>query len=198
MAENNQKGEASVLSHAASAAGAARSAVKTGKALAGDAKGAAAGPYVMLAAGLLENRRLVAKIAVTVAALFMLPILFLMMLPVLIFGTGGLDSASGDVLNDNSLIMENIAGTESSIEAILRERHNAVLSDIQKEADALGNDCKYSITDECSDRIVYESALIISQFCASKEDYKEINLAKLEQLLKDNTADIFSCSLNVM
>lgn len=151
----------------------------------------------MLAAGLLENRRLVAKIAVTVAALFMLPILVLMMLPVLIFGTGGLDSASGDVLNDNSLIMENIAGTESSIEAILRERHDAVLSDIQKEADAIGNDCEYSITDEFSDRIVYESALIISQFCASQEDYKEINLAKLEQLLKDNTAGIFSCSLNM-
>lgn len=197
MAENNQKGESSVLSHAASAAGAARSAIKTGKALAGAAKGAAAGPYGMLAAGLWENRRLVAKIAVTVAALFMLPILFLMMLPALIFGTGGLDSASGDVLNDNSLIMENIAGTESSIEAILRERHDAVLSDIQKEADALGNDCEYSITDEFSDRIVYESTLIISQFCASQEDYKEINLAKLEQLLKDNTAGIFSYSLNV-
>ena len=197
MAENTQKKESSALSQAASAAGAARSAVKTGKALAGAAKGAAAGPYGMLAAGLWENRKLIAKIAAAVAALLMIPVIFLMMLPSLIFGTGGLDSASGDVLNDNTLIMENIAETESCIEAILRERHDTVLSDIQKEADALGDDCEYSITDEFSDRIVYENTLIISQFCASKEDYKEINLANLEQLLKDNTADIFSYSVEV-
>lgn len=197
MAESNQKKEPSALSQAASAAGAARSAIKTGKALAGAAKGAAAGPYGMIAAGLWENRKLIAKIIAAVAALLMIPVLFLMMLPSLIFGTGGLDSTSGDVLNDNSLIMENIVETESSIEAILRERHDTVLSDIQKEADALGDNCEYSITDEFSDRIVYESTLIISQFCASQEDYKEINLAKLEQLLKDNTADIFSYSVNV-
>lgn len=64
------------------------------------------------------------------------------MLPSLIFGNGGLDDVPENVLNDNELIMENIAETESSIEAILREKHDAVLDQIQAEADALGSDCE--------------------------------------------------------
>ena len=115
-----------------------------------------------------------------------------MMLPSLIFGNDGLDNADGDVLNDVDLIMENIAETETSIETILREKHDAVLADIQAETDKLGSDCEYSITDEFADRIVYESALIISQFCASQANYQEINLAKLEKILRDNLDDIFS------
>ena len=67
-------------------------------------------------------------------AIFMLPFLFIMMLPSLVFGTNGLDAASGDVLNDTSLIMENIATTESCIEEILREKHNALLEEILAES----------------------------------------------------------------
>lgn len=197
MAENNQKNEPSALSHATSAAGLAKGALQTGKTIAMAAKGAAAGPYGMAAAALWENRKLVGKIIVALATLLMLPILFLLMLPSLIFGTGGLNDASGDVLNDNSLIMENIAETESCIESILREKHDVLLEKIQSEADALGPDCEYSITDEFADQIIYESTLIISQFCASQRNYKEINLKKLERLLQDNTAHIFTYSTHV-
>lgn len=105
-------------------------------------KAPAAGPYGMAAAGLWENRKLVGKIIAALAALLMLPVLFLLMLPSLIFGTDGLDNASGEVLNDTSLIMENIAETENSIETILREKHDALLEEIQAEADALGSDCR--------------------------------------------------------
>ena len=170
--QNNTDSTASVLSHAASAAGTAKSALKTGKAVAGMSKGAAAGPYGMLAAGLWENRRIIGKILAAFGALLLIPILY--------------------VLNDVDLIMENIAETETSIETILREKHDAVLADIQAETDKLGSDCEYSITDEFADRIVYESALIISQFCASQANYQEINLAKLEKILRDNLDDIFS------
>ena len=190
--QNNTDSTASVLSHAASVAGTAKSALKTGKAVAGMSKGAAAGPYGMLAAGLWENRRIIGKILAAFGALLLIPILYIMMLPSLIFGNDGLDNADGDVLNDVDLIMENIAETETSIETILREKHDAVLADIQAETDKLGSDCEYSITDEFADRIVYESALIISQFCASQANYQEINLAKLEKILRDNLDDIFS------
>ena len=109
MAEDNRNKEQSALSRAASAAGTARSALKTGKAVAGAAKGAAAGPYGMLAAGLWENRKAVGKVLAALAVLLMLPVLFILMLPSLIFGNLGLDDAAGDALNDNSVIMENIA-----------------------------------------------------------------------------------------
>ena len=197
MAEDNRKKEHSALSSAASAAGTAKSALKTGKAVAGAAKGAAAGPYGMLAAGLWENRKVIGKVLAAFAALLMLPVLFILMLPSLIFGSLGLDDATGDALNDNSVIMENIAEAETSIEAILREKHDALLDDIQREADALGSGCEYGITDDFSDRIIYESALVISQFCASQEDYREINLAKLERMLRDNTDGIFSYTVKV-
>ena len=197
MAENNQKNEPSALSHAASAAGLAKGTLQTGKTVVGAAKGAAAGPYGMVAAGLWENRKLIGKIIAALAALLMLPILFLLMLPSLIFGTGGLDDTSGDVLNDNSLIMENISETETCIESILQEKHDILLEKIQTEADALGPGCEYSITDEFADQIIYESTLIISQFCASQENYKEINLKNLERLLKDNTDHIFTYSTHV-
>ena len=197
MAEDNRKKEQSALSSAASAAGTAKSALKTGKAVAGAAKGAAAGPYGMLAAGLWENRKVIGKVLAAFAALLMLPVLFILMLPSLIFGNLGLDDATGDALNDNSVIMENIAEAETSIEAILREKHDALLDDIQREADALGSGCEYGITDDFSDRIIYESALVISQFCASQEDYREINLKKLEKILRDNTDGIFTYTVEV-
>lgn len=197
MAEDNRKKEQSALSSAASAAGAAKSALKTGKAVAGAAKGAAAGPYGMLAAGLWENRKAIGKVLAAFAALLMLPVLFILMLPSLIFGNLGLDDATGDALNDNSVIMENIAEAETSIEAILREKHDALLDDIQREADALGSGCEYGITDDFSDRIIYESALVISQFCASQEDYREVNLKKLEKILRDNTDGIFTYTVEV-
>lgn len=197
MAEDNRNKEQSALSRAASAAGTARGAIKTGKAVAGAAKGAAAGPYGMLAAGLWENRKAVGKVLAALAALLMLPVLFILMLPSLIFGNLGLDDATGDALNDNSVIMENIAEAETSIEAILREKHDALLEKIEREAGSLGSDCEYSITDDFSDRIIYESALVISQFCASQEDYHEINLAKLERILRDNTDGIFTYSVQI-
>lgn len=191
MADEQQNKSGGFLSHAASAANFAKGALKTGKTAAGAAKGATAGPYGMVAAGLWENRKLVGKILAALAALLMLPVMFILMLPSLIFGTAGLDTASGEVLNDTSLILENIAETETSIEAILREKHDALLTIIQREANALGADCEYSITDEFADQIVYESTLIISQFCASQEDYTEINLTKLEKILRDHTDSIF-------
>ena len=197
MAEDNKNKEQSAFSRAASAAGTARSALKTGKAVAGAAKGAAAGPYGMLAAGLWENRKAVGKVLAAVAVLLMLPVLFILMLPSLIFGNLGLDDATGDALNDNSVIMENIAEAETSIEAILREKHDALLDEIQRKADALGSDCEYGITDDFSDRIIYESALVISQFCASQDDYREIHLSKLERILRDNTDGIFTYTVEV-
>ena len=197
MPEQNKKQEQSVLSRTASAAGAANSALKAGKAIAGAAKGAAAGPYGMLAAGLWENRKTVGKVLAAIATLLILPVLFILMLPSLVFGNLGLDTVASDVLTDNNRIMENIAEAEVSIETILREKHDALLEKIEQAAGSLGSDCEYGITDDFSDRIIYESALVISQFCASQEDYREINLAKLERMLHDNTDSIFTYTVQV-
>ncbi|MDY2654532.1 MAG: hypothetical protein SOV79_18500 [Eisenbergiella porci] len=97
--------------------------------------------------------------------LFILPIL---LLPSLIFSNQGLDNASSKVMNDNTLITENIKETEIEIETILRNKHDALIDEIELEAQRLGENEEYSITDSFIDKIIIESTLIISQFCASR------------------------------
>lgn len=189
--------ESHVLSSASSTAHALRGAAKTARATTNVAKGASAGPYAMVAAGLWEGRHVIAKVLAASLFLFMLPVLYILMLPSLIFGNKGLNEVPKNVLNDNSIIMNNIAETESSIEAILREKHNRILRVINTAISNLGSDCEHSIVDDFADQIIYESALIISQFCASQDDYKEINLNKLEQMLRDGTDQIFSYFVTV-
>jgi len=82
----------SSLVKGASAVKTVHRAVKTGKALAGAAKGAAAGgPYGAAAMAIWENRELAIKIVVAAACIIALPFLYILMLPSLVFG--GLDSA---------------------------------------------------------------------------------------------------------
>ena len=86
MAEN-QKGPSDAVQKTANAAHAVHGAVKAGKAVAAAAKGAAVGgPYGAVAGALWENRRLVLKIVIAVAFILFLPILFVLMLPSIIFG----------------------------------------------------------------------------------------------------------------
>lgn len=196
MAEQRNE-RSSALSEAASAAGTARNALKTGKALAGAAKGAAAGPYGMLAAGLWESRHLIAKVAVVLCALLLLPVTYVLMLPSLIFGNGGLDSASAKVLTDNGMIMGNVSEAEGAIREILQKKHDAVINRIRRESSRLGKNCEYGITDNFSDHVGFESALIISEFCASTGNYREINLKQLKKLLNVKAENVFSYSVTV-
>ena len=183
--------------HIASAAGTAKGAVKTGKTLAGMTKGAAAGPYGLIAAGLWENRKVLAGLIAAIATLFLLPVLYIAMLPSLIFGNNGIKDVPDKVMNDNTVILQNIAETEGSIEEILRKKHNALIDKINKEGSRLGKDCEYGITDDFADQIIYQSSSIISQFCASTGNYNDINLKQLKKLLDQNSDGLFSCTVSV-
>ena len=184
----------SPLSQAASAANAVKGAVKTGRAIANAARGASAGPYGMIAVGLWENRRLVILMIALCLFLFILPVL---LLPSLIFSNQGLDDVSSKVMNDNTLITENIKETEIEIETILRNKHDGLIDEIELEAQRLGENEEYSITDSFIDKIIFESTLIISQFCASENDYRKINLDTLKQLLKERTDEIFTYHVEI-
>lgn len=184
-----QNNRYSSLSQAASAASAAKGAVKTGKAIANAARGASAGPYGIVAVGLWENRRIIGILIAVCLFLFILPVL---LLPPLIFSNQGLDDAPAKVMNDNTLITENIKATETEIETILRNKHDALIDKIEQEAQKLRENEEYSITDSFLDKIIFESTLIISQFCASKEDYREVNLDNLKYLLNERTDEIFT------
>lgn len=144
---------------------------------------------------LWENRKLIGKI-VAAAFLFFLPILYIMMLPSLIFGSAGMDTVSENVLTNPSVISENIREVESAISDLLADAHDTVLSDIQKEVENLGENEEYSISDVFADHNLYETASVISQFCASEKDYQEINLTKLKHVLKQHEKEFFDYSVS--
>ena len=84
MTQQERSGLNEAAEISAHAAGAVRGAIKTGKMVSGAAKGAAvAGPYGAAAATLWTHRKAVAAI---IAGLLVLPVLFIMLLPSLIFG----------------------------------------------------------------------------------------------------------------
>jgi len=96
-----------VIANGAKTAQLIKGATKLGKNVAAAAKGASAGGVYGAAASLLwENRRFVAKVLAAFAFVLMIPILFIAMLPSLIFGDISAKEES-DALNNNIVIMEN-------------------------------------------------------------------------------------------
>ena len=156
-----------------------------GKAVKGGV-GGAAGAAIGIALGHKEE---IKKSAVAITAALMLPVLFLAMLPGLTFGD--LSENSG-VLNSGTLINENLQKANQAIVEVLMECHDEVLAEIQKEASKVPEGDTVSITDPYASSISVNSNLLIAQFCASRESYKEINIKELQKVIRDNKDDLFS------
>ena len=134
MGEDRQSGASELLSKGAGAARTIQGAVKTGKAIAGVSKGTAAGgPYGAAAMAVWQNRKLAGKILAAAAFLMMLPVLFILMLPSLVFG--GLDSEGSTeipIMNDNAAIYANIEEINCRVHEALTAAHDAVLEEVQE------------------------------------------------------------------
>ena len=119
MKDNEKSG----LEQAASAAHTVHGAVKTGKAIASAAKGAAVGGPYGAAAGLaLAAGKHGKKLLAAVAVVLLLPVLFVLMLPGLIFGGLTSSGAPGQpVLNDGDAITAQMDSIAAAIDEILAE-----------------------------------------------------------------------------
>ena len=114
------------LDEAASVASNTMQAVRTGKAISAAAKGAAAGgPYGAAIGAALSARKHIGKIAAAALVLLALPLLFILLLPGIIFGSltdSGASGAAGQpILNDNAAITENVNQAAFAINQILGE-----------------------------------------------------------------------------
>ena len=113
----------SSLEQAASAARTVRGAIKTGRAVSAAAKGAALGGPYGAAAGLAltageHGKKLLAGIAV----LLLLPVMFVLMLPGLIFGGLTSSGANGQpILNNSPAIIGHLDAIAAAIDEILNE-----------------------------------------------------------------------------
>ena len=197
MAEEQKNNQSSALEQGANAAHTIQAAVKTGKAIANASKGAAvAGPYGAATGALWGARKHVGKIILAIIALFLLPVLVIMMLPGLIFGGFGSASSSFDsdkpILNSETAIVSNANEITFTINSILGEGIADVEKRIKKDFKKAGCDCM-EILNPYENNPTFNANLFISQYCAYKNDnFKGISLADMEQILRDNVDYLYS------
>lgn len=197
MAEERKDSFAETVDTAASAAHTVKGAIKAGKAISGAAKGAAAGgPYGAVAGAVWAGRKHIGKIITVIIILLLLPVLFVLMLPGLIFG--GLINAFSPadteqpVLNSETAIVENANDITFTINSILGEALDDVMARIEADFASSGAD-QMEIKNPYSSGPVYNANLIISQYCAARdEDFESISLDDLAAVLRENKENLYS------
>ena len=186
MTQQERSGLNEAAEISAHVAGAVRGAIKTGKAVSGAAKGAAAaGPYGAAAAALWTHRKAVAAI---IAGLLVLPVLFIKLLPSLIFGgltkAGVEGSPDTPILNDNAAIVENINQISQAISDLLEEGQEDVRARIDTDFTASGADQK-EIINPYESSPAYNANRFIAMYCAAKnQDYASISLKDMEDVIR--------------
>ena len=196
MAENNRPA-AEPLQKGAQAAQMVRGAVKTGKAIAGAAKGATAGgPYGAAAGFVWENRKVIGKIIVAVIAFMMIPIMLICMLPSIIFG--GLTAAFSPhdpdtpVLNSSVAIDSNLTEISTTVSTVLSEGMADILQSIETDYASCTADGK-EIINPYESSPNFNANLFVAQYCSSKnEDYASVSIADMEKILRQNKDKLYS------
>ena len=192
MAESNTNSAAESVLKSVQAAHQIQGAVKTGKAIAGMAKGAAAGgPYGAIAGLALENRKVIAKTAAAIALVLAIPILFILMLPSLIFGDLSSTEVS-DVMNNDTAIVANVETAQTVINDCINQSHNDILSKINDEISSQPEGTTARIEDSFVGSVIMDTNTLISQYCASKEKWNEINVNDLKKTINAHKSELFT------
>lgn len=196
MADENRSSLSESLERGASAANTIRGAAKTGKAIAGAAKGAAAGPYGAAAGALWASRKHLGKILCAILALLLLPVLFILMLPGLIFG--GLinaftpDDPTSPILNDSAYIAETAQEISFCVNGVLSEGLEDVYARIEDDFATTDGD-GMEVINPYEAAPVYNVNLFISQYCAARDqDFENISLSDMERVLRDAKSQLYS------
>lgn len=197
MADENKNGLSEAVDTGASAARTIQGAIKTGKAISAAAKGAAAGgPYGAAVGALWAGRKHIGKIIAAISVLLLLPVLFVLMLPSLIFGglTDAFSSNNPDVpiLNSSTVIIENANNIAFTVNGVLNEGLSDVLERIQTDFDLSGGD-QMEVINPYASNPVYNANLLASQYCAAHDtDFENISLFDMEAVLRRGVQHLYS------
>lgn len=190
MADNS--GTLDKLSNAAQTAQAIKGAVKTGKTISAAAKGAAAGgPYGAILSAAWNNRKVIGKAIAAIMLVLAIPIIFIVMLPGLIFGNLSNDAVS-DVMNNDTAIMANVEQAQTVINDSISEAHDNVLNNINSEILKLPDGTSARIEDNFTGAVIMDTNMLISQYCASKDKWDEINSDDLKMTVKGHESELFT------
>ena len=196
MSSNNQSG----LDELMSAGQKASDAVRIGKAI---SKGAAAGgPWGAALGAAIEGRKYIGKALAAAGVLLFLPVLFILMLPSLIFG--GLTSskapdAAAPVLNDGAAVTENMTNIAYAVNQVLGEGIDDVTTRIGEHfATTAGYD--YEIVNPYEGNLVSNANIFLAEYCAAKDvDWQDVSLADMEDILRQGRGNLytFTCASEV-
>lgn len=167
-------------------------AVQVGRAMAsisGAVKGATAGPFGAVIGAAIQNRETLKKAVAGIVSLLLIPVLFIVMLPGLVFGN--LSENTG-ALTSNSRINENIRAANEAIVEVLQECHDEVLADVNAAASRVPESDAVSITDPYAYYISVNANQLIAQFCASKDNYRDINVTELKRVIRAYKDGLFT------
>ena len=197
--KDERNGLDDTLSVASTSANVVKGAVKTGKAIAAATKGASVGgPYGAVAGAVWGARKHLGTIAVVLVVILLLPVLFILMLPSIIFGSlfGGstADPTAVPIMNDNAAIIENTNEIAFSINQILGEGIDDVTQRIADDFSQTDGD-NYEINNTYAENMVSNTNVFIGQYCAAKgEDWENISLSDLDQTLRAEVSALYTFS----
>lgn len=157
--------------------------------ISGAVKGATAGPFGAVIGAAIQNRETLKKAVAGIVSLLLIPVLFIVMLPGLVFGN--LSENTG-ALTSNSRINENIRAANEAIVEVLQECHDEVLADVNAAASRVPESDAVSITDPYAYYISVNANQLIAQFCASKDNYRDINVTELKRVIRANKDGLFT------
>lgn len=196
MAEN-QNPASEPLQQGAQAANTVRGAVKAGKAIAAAAKGAAAGGvYGAIISFAWENRKLLLKIIIAATAVLLIPVLIICMLPSVIFDglnePYSLDDPDALILNDSTVITDNIDKIYLSLGSVMSEAKENILLEIDKDFDK-SEATQKEIIDTHESLTEHNVMSFVSQYSASKStDYQSVSISDMEAMLKNSKGKLYS------
>ncbi len=182
------------LSQMAGTAHTIHGAVKTGKAIAAAAKGAAVGGPYGAAAGLaLGAGRHAGKLLAVAAVLLMLPVLYVLMLPSLIFGGLTSNGSPGQpVLNDNTAIVQNVNDIAFAVNEVLGEGIADAEARIALDFASTGGD-HYEIVNPYAADMTSNTNSFIAQYCAARgESWDSISLTDMQAILRQGKSHLYS------
>ena len=129
------------------------------------------------------------QVAVVVVVVLLLPVLLILSLPAVVFGS--LLSPSDTVLTDEMEIAENVIEIKNSIGTVLQTAYEDILDKI--EVDSAG---RYSteVVDPVGGQVSFNALEILSMYCShmGATDYESISIDDLAEQVKDHADEYYS------
>ena len=151
------------------------------------------GPYGAAAGAARYAAQHGKKFLAAIAVLLMLPVLFILMLPSLIFGGLTSSGSSGrPILNDNAAIIQNTNDIAFAVNEILGEGITDAEAQIAQDFAATGGD-NYEIINPYASDMTSNTNSFIAQYCAAKgENWDTISLADMQTVLRQGKSSLYS------